>query len=145
MRKIVVSLCLLYAANSCAMAGAGKIIGLATMPFTVPGAYYACKTIMDQKKVAALDNDSPEFKGMSAEQREREKHVLMLNANSFLPYMDSVALGFAPVINIFKLIGSSKEEPSVSKMRADTKVGFFAGLALWPNLVLAMSLLKKVK
>ena len=45
---------------------------------------------MDQKKVAAMDNDSPEFKGMSAEQRS-EKHVLMLNANSFLPYMDSVA------------------------------------------------------
>jgi hypothetical protein len=92
-----------------------------------------------------MDNDSPEFKGMSAESREIEKHVLMLNANSFLPYIDGVAQGFAPVINIAKLADISTSGVNVSSMHADEKTGFFAGLTTWPNLVLAMSLLKKAR
>lgn len=140
MKKIVVSLCLLYAANS--SAGVTKLIMAVTAPVTIPATYYAYKTLVEWKKIDAMDGNSPELKSVSPERIDLEKHVLRLNANSFSQYLDGAVCGMAPFINIVKLAEIPEFGRPIKTMPEAEKTGFYAGLSLYPTYAATLCWLK---
>jgi|GEM_PF-4296942 hypothetical protein len=95
MKKIIVSLCLLYAANGCAMGAAKKLgmVALGATPAMVCGKYYHDET----ERVRAEWRDILKAEGSSPEEIEKKVNEV----DSFRPYVFGAAVGgYFPPSNI---------------------------------------------
>lgn len=106
MKKIIVSLCLLYAANGCAMGAAKKLglVALSATPVIGCGAYYHNET----NRIQAEWRDILKTEGSSPEEIEKKVNEV----DSFRPYvLGTVAGGWFPPANIlvFGMFGMGHE------------------------------------
>jgi hypothetical protein len=135
MKKVFISLCLLYAANGEAVVV--KALVATASPVLVPGLYYAAQAYIDRQRV------KEKFKELPNQEIERE--VELLHAQAPLEdYLDGVCKGFVPPLNIAMLTGTQSQGCDIKHLTADAKVGFFSGLSVYGTYPAVLLLLSKM-
>lgn len=136
MKKIFVTLCLLYSTTSCAMSG-GKIAWLVAAPVLLHGVYFGCKTRADREFVRQ------KMQGQPAAEIEIEVTCV---PNQLIEYTDGFLGGIAPVVNVLKMANMPETMPHrINQMSPAEKTGFLNGFLLYATIPVALELLRKIK